>query len=36
MVYNVAAKLEPMNGDPNVRSWFENTMKNGQTSPTAR
>jgi hypothetical protein len=29
MVYNVAAKLEPAHGDPNVQSWFEKTMKNG-------
>jgi hypothetical protein len=29
MVYNVAAKLEPTHGDPNVRAWFEKTMKNG-------
>lgn len=29
MVYNVAAKLEPTHGDPDVRAWFEKTMKNG-------
>jgi len=29
MVYNVAAKFEPTHGDPNVREWFEKTMKNG-------
>jgi hypothetical protein len=28
-VYNVAAKLEPTRGDPNVRAWFDKTMKNG-------
>jgi len=28
-VYNVAAKLEPAHGDPNVRAWFEKTMNNG-------
>jgi hypothetical protein len=27
MVYNVAAKLEPIHGDPSVRTWFERTMK---------
>ena len=25
-IYNVAAKLEPTHGDPNVRAWFERTM----------
>ena len=29
MVYNVAARLEPTHGDPNVRGWFERTMKDG-------
>jgi hypothetical protein len=29
MVYNVAARLEPTHGDPNVRAWFEQTMTNG-------
>jgi len=29
MVYNVAARLEPTHGDPNVRAWFERTMKDG-------
>ena len=28
-VYNVAAKLEPTHGDPNVQKWFEKTMKGG-------
>jgi hypothetical protein len=27
MVYNVAARLEPTHGDPNVRACFERTMK---------
>jgi hypothetical protein len=29
MVYNVAAKLEPTEGDPNVQAWFMRTMTNG-------
>ena len=29
MVYNVAARLEPTRGDPNVRAWFDRTMKDG-------
>lgn len=29
MIYHVAAKLESTYGDPNVRAWFEKTMKNG-------
>jgi len=29
MVYNVAARLEPTHGDPNVRAGFERTMKDG-------
>jgi hypothetical protein len=33
MVYNVAAKLEPTKGDPKIRTWFENVMKNGPDTP---
>jgi cytochrome P450 len=29
MIYNVAAKLEPVHGDPNIQAWFASTMNNG-------
>jgi hypothetical protein len=35
MIYNVAAKLEPAHGDPDVRTWFERTMQNGPDDPDA-
>jgi cytochrome P450 len=28
-LYNIMARLEPTNGDPAVRSWFEKTMNDG-------